>query len=76
MFKKVVLTSLIAALASTGIVPVANAVTESTPTKALVSTTWLQANISNSNLIGINKNAQTKIPIDMFTLLENIQRPH
>jgi thiosulfate/3-mercaptopyruvate sulfurtransferase len=51
MFKKVVLTSLIAALASSGIVPVANAVTESTPTKALVSTTWLQANISNPNLI-------------------------
>ena len=51
MFKKVTLISLIAALISTAIVPTATAVSESTPTKTLVSTTWLKANLSDSNLI-------------------------
>ena len=51
MFKKITLLSLIAALFSSAIVPTANAVTESTPTKALVSTTWLKANIADPNLI-------------------------
>jgi thiosulfate/3-mercaptopyruvate sulfurtransferase len=51
MFKKTILVSLISALISTAIVPAASAVTESTPTKALVSTSWLQTNLSNPNLI-------------------------
>jgi thiosulfate/3-mercaptopyruvate sulfurtransferase len=51
MFKKVTLISLVAALSATAIVPSASAVTESTPTKNLVSTTWLKANLSDSNLI-------------------------
>lgn len=51
MFKKTILASLISALISTAIVPAASAVTESTPTKALVSTSWLQTNLSNPNLI-------------------------
>jgi thiosulfate/3-mercaptopyruvate sulfurtransferase len=51
MLKKVTLFSLIAALFSTAIVPSASAVTESTPTKALVSTTWLKANLADPNLI-------------------------
>ncbi len=51
MFKKTILVALISALVSTAIVPAASAVTESTPTKALVSTSWLQTNLSNSNLI-------------------------
>jgi thiosulfate/3-mercaptopyruvate sulfurtransferase len=61
MFKKVTLISLVAALFSTAIVPSASAVTESTPTKNLVSTTWLKANLSDSNLVlvhvGDNDNA-------------------
>lgn len=51
MFKKVTLISLIAALFSSAIVPSATAVSESTPTKTLVSTTWLKANLSDSNLV-------------------------
>ena len=45
MFKKTILVSLISALVSTAVVPAASAVTESTPTKALVSTSWLQTNL-------------------------------
>jgi len=45
------LISLVAALFSSAIVPSATAVTESTPTKSLVSTTWLKANLADPNLI-------------------------
>jgi thiosulfate/3-mercaptopyruvate sulfurtransferase len=51
MFKKITLISLVAALAATVITPSAQAVTESTPTKALVSTTWLKANLADPNLV-------------------------
>jgi len=51
MFKKVTLISLIAALFSSAIVPTATAVSESTPTKNLVSTTWLKANLDDPNLV-------------------------
>ena len=51
MFKKVTLVSLVVALFATTIAPSAQAVTESTPTKALVSTTWLKANLADPNLI-------------------------
>lgn len=51
MFKKIIAISLLSALVSTGIVPAASAVTDSTPTKSLVTTNWLQANLSDPNLI-------------------------
>lgn len=51
MFKKVTLISLIAALFSSAIAPTATAVSESSPTKSLVSTTWLKANIADANLV-------------------------
>lgn len=51
MFKKVILISVITGLISSSIVPSANAVTKSTPTKALVSTSWLEANIYDPNLV-------------------------
>lgn len=51
MFKKVTIISLAAALFSSAIVPSASAVTESTPTKSLVSTTWLKENLADPNLI-------------------------
>lgn len=51
MLKKITLISMIAALVSSAIIPSANAVTESTPTKSLVSTTWLKANIADPNLV-------------------------
>jgi thiosulfate/3-mercaptopyruvate sulfurtransferase len=51
MFKKFTLISLIAALFSSAIVPTATAVSESTPTKNLISTTWLKANLADPNLV-------------------------
>lgn len=51
MSKRITLISLIAALFSSTIIPAATAVTPSTPTKALVSTTWLKENLSDPNLI-------------------------
>lgn len=51
MFKKLTVISLIAALFSSALIPSATAVTESSPTKALVSTDWLKANLSDPNLV-------------------------
>jgi thiosulfate/3-mercaptopyruvate sulfurtransferase len=51
MFKKITRISIAVALLSSVLAPSAQAVTESTPTKALVSTTWLKANLSDPNLI-------------------------
>jgi thiosulfate/3-mercaptopyruvate sulfurtransferase len=51
MFKKLTRISIAVALLSSAIAPSAQAVTESTPTKALVSAAWLKANIADPNLI-------------------------
>lgn len=51
MFKKITVVSLLAALISTAFAPASQAVTESNPTKNLVSTTWLKANLNDPNLI-------------------------
>lgn len=51
MFKKSIIASLLIALISTFLVPTANAVTESTPTKNLVSPAWLKANLNDPKLV-------------------------
>jgi thiosulfate/3-mercaptopyruvate sulfurtransferase len=51
MFKKIFAASISVVLLSTVVIPSSSAVTESTPTKTLVSTSWLQENLSNPNLL-------------------------
>jgi len=51
MFKKFATVSAIAALLITLLAPASQAITDSTPTKNLVSTAWLKANLADPNLI-------------------------
>ena len=51
MFEKIFAASISVVLLSTVVIPSSSAVTESTPTKTLVSTSWLQENLSNPNLL-------------------------
>lgn len=51
MFKKISIVSLIVSLFSLSLAPATYAVSESTPTKALVSTTWLKSNLTDPNLV-------------------------